>query len=96
MSANRIFIAALVLGIAVTFAVPQYSGLFAAVPLSPIEELGKALFFDENLSKNANQSCASCHDPATGFSGSDSEDNGTSGVYPAATRRSLATASHRP
>ncbi len=29
--------------------------------------LGKALFFDVNLSKNRTQSCASCHDPAAGF-----------------------------
>ncbi len=29
--------------------------------------LGRALFFDVNLSKNRTQSCASCHDPAAGF-----------------------------
>jgi cytochrome c peroxidase len=29
--------------------------------------LGKAIFFDTNLSKPAGQSCASCHDPAHGF-----------------------------
>ncbi|HYO65776.1 MAG TPA: cytochrome-c peroxidase, partial [Archangium sp.] len=29
--------------------------------------LGKLLFFDTNLSKPAGQSCASCHDPETGF-----------------------------
>ncbi len=29
--------------------------------------VGRAIFFDTNLSSNANQSCASCHDPATGF-----------------------------
>ncbi len=32
-----------------------------------MQALGKILFFDSNLSSNNNQSCASCHDPATGF-----------------------------
>ena len=31
-------------------------------------ELGKALFNDANLSANRTQSCATCHDPAKGFS----------------------------
>lgn len=50
--------------------------------LTPIEELGKQLFFDENLSANGNQSCAFCHDPAVGFGGSHSQFNATGGVYP--------------
>lgn len=37
--------------------------------LSDKEELGKLIFFDENLSLNANLSCASCHGPAWGFTG---------------------------
>lgn len=32
-----------------------------------VQELGGALYFDKNLSLNRNQSCASCHLPATGF-----------------------------
>ncbi|MCK8483617.1 methylamine utilization protein MauG [Aliiroseovarius sp. S2029] len=32
-----------------------------------LEELGEALFFDVNLSKNRTQSCATCHDPENGF-----------------------------
>jgi len=35
--------------------------------LTPEQELGMRLYFDENLSLNRNQSCASCHDPDTGF-----------------------------
>lgn len=35
--------------------------------LSPIAKLGKALYFDENLSLERSQSCASCHDPERGF-----------------------------
>ncbi|MDX9786294.1 MAG: cytochrome c peroxidase [Desulfobacterales bacterium] len=38
--------------------------------LSPIETLGKAIFFDTNLSKPPGQSCGSCHDPAAGFADS--------------------------
>jgi cytochrome c peroxidase len=33
-----------------------------------LEDLGKRLFFDTNLSANRTQSCASCHDPARAFS----------------------------
>lgn len=41
----------------------------AAEPQYPsLEALGEALFFDTNLSTNRTQSCASCHDPARGFS----------------------------
>ena len=32
-----------------------------------LEDLGRALFFDVNLSRERNQSCATCHDPAQGF-----------------------------
>jgi len=35
--------------------------------LTPIEELGEFLYFDEDLSDPAGQSCASCHEPAFGF-----------------------------
>ncbi len=39
--------------------------------LSPMEQLGKSIFFDENLSINQNQSCATCHGPEVGFTGPD-------------------------
>jgi cytochrome c peroxidase len=35
--------------------------------LSAEENLGKRLYFDQNLSLNRNQSCSSCHDPDSGF-----------------------------
>ncbi len=38
------------------------------------EQLGKALYFDKNLSKNRTQSCATCHNPDSGFV--DNRDNG--------------------
>lgn len=36
-------------------------------PQNDLVSLGKAIFFDTNLSKPVGQSCASCHDPAAGF-----------------------------
>lgn len=50
----------------------------AAPDIEELANLGRALFFDVNLSVNRNQSCASCHDPARAFS--DSRDNGVSGA----------------
>lgn len=41
----------------------------AAQDLTPMEELGKSIFFDDGLSINGNQSCASCHGPEVGFTG---------------------------
>lgn len=52
--------------------------------LTPIEQLGKALFFDENLSTPPGQSCAACHAPETGFTGPDSAINAGPAVYPGA------------
>jgi cytochrome c peroxidase len=58
----------------------------AAVKLTPLEELGKRLFFDKNLSNPAGQECAACHGPATGFTGSDEAINKTGGVYQGAVK----------
>jgi len=38
------------------------------------EDIGKALFFDKNLSKNRTQSCSTCHNPEAAFT--DNRDNG--------------------
>ena len=35
--------------------------------LNPEEQLGKLIFFDENLSEPVGQACASCHSPEAGF-----------------------------
>src|SRR5512134_1514528 len=43
--------------------------------------LGKAIFFDENLSANGTQSCATCHAPEAGFAGPDSLVNASGAVY---------------
>ena len=44
--------------------------------LSRLELIGKNLFFDTSLSNPPGQSCASCHDPLTGFSGNFGSDAG--------------------
>jgi cytochrome c peroxidase len=49
--------------------------------LSPIERLGKKIFFDEDLSINKNQACATCHVPEVGWVGDDSEINEGGAVY---------------
>jgi cytochrome c peroxidase len=60
---------------------------FAAGPptpdegLTPTQQLGKSIFFDERLSANVNQSCASCHDPDFGFTGPLPDINAQGAVY---------------
>ena len=41
------------------------------VNTASIASVGRAIFFDANLSSGSNQSCASCHDPAAGFADPD-------------------------
>lgn len=52
--------------------------------LTPLEELGEIIFFDENLSVPPGQSCAVCHAPEVGFTGPDSSINATQAIYPGA------------
>jgi cytochrome c peroxidase len=64
-----------VLGLLPALAVPAL-----AADLSPLETLGKSIFFDTNLSANGNQACASCHDPDAGFTSPFAEFNAAGGV----------------
>ncbi|MBE0598145.1 MAG: cytochrome-c peroxidase, partial [Desulfuromonadales bacterium] len=57
-------------------------GMVAAAELSPVENLGKQLFFDASLSNPPGQSCADCHDPTTGWTGPDSAINAAGAVEP--------------
>ncbi len=52
-----------------------------AKTLSPEEQLGKNLFFDTNLSVNANLACASCHGPSVGWTGPNETINAHGSVY---------------
>jgi cytochrome c peroxidase len=51
-------------------------------PLTPVQELGMHLYFDENLSEPAGQSCASCHHPDFGFADPDRGLPVSEGVIP--------------
>lgn len=62
---------------ALAYAPAAFSG-----DLTPKEELGKLLYFDENLSEPAGQSCASCHEPDFGFVDPDSHLPVSEGVIP--------------
>ncbi len=71
----------IVLAAALFLAVPA-SALRAEVLLTPQQELGKMLFFDDNLSNPPGQSCASCHDPGAGFADPDNNLPVSEGVLP--------------
>jgi cytochrome c peroxidase len=53
----------------------------AAVRLSPIEALGKRLFFDQSLSEPAGQECAACHGREVGYTGPNERFNKSGSVY---------------
>ena len=59
----------------ILFAMILVTGSALAQSLTPIEDLGKALFFDTNLSTPPGQSCAACHGPDVGYTGPDQEIN---------------------
>lgn len=56
-------------------------GVAASAEPTAKEALGKAIFFDQNLSLNGNQSCAACHAPAVGWTGPDATINAGGAVY---------------
>lgn len=60
------------------------SSLAFAQALTPLEQLGKELFFDTNLSEPPGQACAVCHTPEVGFTGPVSAINAAGAVYPGA------------
>jgi cytochrome c peroxidase len=55
--------------------------IVTAQDLSAQEQLGKSIFFDQNLSINQNQACAACHAPEAGWTGPLSETNAGGAVY---------------
>lgn len=81
-NAKKLFLLVVIAGMLLTAVFVQSSRALAAPSLTTIELLGKFLFFDQNLSKNGNQSCATCHDPSVGYTGPDSAINTHGAVYP--------------
>ena len=72
---------ALVFGL---FALGYQSPVLAQAPdpqAGDLVALGKALFFDPDLSANGTQSCAACHAPEVGFTGPDAAANAGGAVY---------------
>jgi cytochrome c peroxidase len=53
----------------------------APAKLTPLEELGKKLFFDKALSTPAGEACAACHAPSVGFTGPEEVLNDAGAVY---------------
>ena len=83
MTRNIFFLVLVASGmLLLALALTQLTEVSRASSLTPIEQLGKSLYFDQNLSKNGNQSCATCHDPAVGYTGPDSAVNVHGAVYP--------------
>jgi cytochrome c peroxidase len=46
---------------------PTWAAEPASTRQTELEDLGRALFFDVNLSRDRNESCATCHDPVRAF-----------------------------
>jgi cytochrome c peroxidase len=74
-----LIVLALVMGAALAWQLSAASAQEAGT--GDIVALGKALFFDANLSANGTQSCAACHAPEVGFTGPDAAVNAVGGVY---------------
>ena len=65
---NGIWILALLAAVSALKACSGDGGSSSSTPAATTVSVGKKIFFDNSLSSNGNQSCASCHDPASGFS----------------------------
>jgi cytochrome c peroxidase len=59
----------------------------AVAELTPMEELGKALYFDKSLSNPPNMACAECHGEIVGFTGPNPGINMLEAVYPGAVHK---------
>ena len=77
---NKKFV--LVICIFITLSMVVGVSVIAQDELTSKEKLGEFLYFDENLSEPAGQSCASCHEPTAGFVDPDSNIPVSEGVIP--------------
>ena len=82
---KRLF-ASVILSLIVVIFLPFLSAQKGPAKLSPLEDLGKRLFFDKNLSSPAGQDCAACHGLMVGFTGPDEHLNKVGGVYEGAVK----------
>ena len=51
-----------------------------SIQLTNVQQLGKLVFFDGNLSSPPGMACAACHDPAAGFADPDANSPVSEGV----------------
>ncbi len=56
-------------------------GVAMADSLTPVQQLGKSIFFDENLSINRNEDCGACHAQEAGWTGPSESINSHGAVY---------------
>ena len=88
MKSSRLAVGITLLGAAVActdnrapLAPPQFARTALTSSLTDQAALGKQIFFDQGLSANQNQSCATCHAPEAGWTGGLSSTNANGAVY---------------
>jgi cytochrome c peroxidase len=81
MQLNRGKLAIVVAGAVMLLAIAAVASAAPLASLTPEEELGKSIYFDQDLSINRNQACAACHAPAAGWTGPDQFTNMHGAVY---------------
>lgn len=82
MNFKRLLLFAPLLGVVVLILATSADTVVAQDPtLEPKEQLGKSIFFDQNLSIKQNQACAACHAPESGWTGPDEAINAHGAVY---------------
>ncbi len=81
MKTRWIFVSVMLFGVLLVGLALTSSARASVVPLTVMEQLGKDLFFDQNLSYNNNEACAACHGPQVGYTGPDELINLHGAVY---------------
>jgi cytochrome c peroxidase len=81
MQGNRRKLGIVLAGVVLLLAGALAASAAAPASLTPIEELGSSIYFDQNLSINQNQACAACHGPTVGWTGPDEPINMHGAVY---------------
>jgi len=81
---KQITVVAVLLVVTLIFAGAVVAGAAKTQDLTPVEELGKFLLFDTELSTPHGQDCAACHAPEVGYTGPDPAINAAGAVYPGA------------
>lgn len=81
MKRQFLFLLTITIILTISTALAQSSALAQDAESADLIALGRAIFFDENLSVNGTQSCATCHAPEVGFTGPDALVNARGAVY---------------